>query len=151
MNNGVQQGPSAANAPTEAIQAFCAAMQVNRGTHKQDSNHAQVKERAENVIIEFMKSNQMTYIPMADGRYIVVTDKTKMCGWSDEVVARCYMMYHNNNMQQGKSMEKAAVDFVEFCKKYRKHSSETKVSLKIAKRRPALALLQEVVTGTGAM
>lgn len=131
------------DAPHEAIRAYVELSQQNRGANKGNNVNKEQLKAAEQAILNYMHGRGIGYIPVHD-RYLVVKKTTKVEGWSDELVLKAFIMFHNNNFNQGNSIEEVAMKFLNYCKQIRKGAGEEQVTLTVSKRRPLAATIEEL-------
>jgi len=135
------------DAPLGAIEAFLNLSQKDKGANKGHTADNEMKRKAEEAVIAFMKQRGLTFLQLGD-RYLVYKNEPKVEGWCDELILKCFIVFHKRNLHQG-PIENVATNFLEFCKECRK-SDDRKESLVLQKKRPLCATLS-MLTSLGQM
>lgn len=125
------------DAPLLAIDAFLRASQVDKGKGKSKSATTELKKKAEEAVIQYMKDHNLTFLQIQD-KFLVYKSEPKVEGWSDELVLKAYIAFHQRNLHQG-TLNDAAMKFLEFCKTARR-TDVTQDVLSLQKKRPLSAV-----------
>ena len=142
-----QQMGLPADAPLGAIDAFLKLSQVDKGKGKAGKVDTETRRAAEKAVIDFMKARNLTFLQIQD-RYLVYKTEPKQEGWSDELVLKAFIAFHQRNMNQG-PLDVVATNFLEFCKSARK-TGEVNEVLSLQKKRPLCATLS-MLTSMGTL
>lgn len=127
------------DAPLGAIDAFLRACQVDKGKGKGKSATSELKKQAEAAVIQYMKDRNLQFLQIQD-KFLVYKSEAKVEGWSDELVLKAYIAFHQRNLHQG-PLEQVAMKFLEFCKTARRTDVSHDV-LSVQKKRPMSATLE---------
>lgn len=124
-----------------AIEAFMRSRQTGKGKGKLRQVDTEMKHKAEDAIIAYMKRNAMSFVMIGD-QYLVIKESTKTEGWCDELVLKAFIAFHQRNLNQG-TLDVVAQRFLEFCKSARR-TDERRECLKVQTKRPVSALILDI-------
>ena len=116
---------------------------------KKDPALLEQKKRMEEALIAYMETNHMTFLPYRD-RYLVLETTTQKLTRTDEIIVKCYVAFHNQNLHSGSTLEQAAVRFLEFMNGVQRRSGSLTKKISFQRRRPMGAMLASLLSAAPA-
>lgn len=128
------------------------AQNVNRGDGKAQAAAREQKQKASEVIMQFMLQTNNTYIPIGN-RYLVIKDKKQVPQLNQEFMAKAYFAFHTVHEGGGPNLswEQRAIKFSEFVLALQNQTATVKKKLELQKQRPTAALLSALQAMGGSL